>query len=197
MRSDKAIEVPRLLALKRDLSEGTTLSLLDVVVRLKGSHDVSDGVLTDQDLGSLRGATLKMGVSKGEWLTWEKIDTANVSLSGKIPSGKRAYLVTLPTLLRARRGDRADILFTPRDVKESPLVLVEGASILEIGRTSEGTEIVMALSQAEIETVEKARQTGKLNLALRNPSDESKSMRKARPKKYRKAIRPGVEVWAE
>jgi len=186
------------LVMRRDLPEGTLLSLLDVAVAQQRSVGAPGGALTDQDLEFIRGATLKKGLSRNDVLTWASIDPPlALGLGRKVPQGKRAYYLPVEGGLRVRRGDAVDIIFTPRDENDSPLVLVEEALVLEVTRNNKQPETVLALSQQDIETVEKGRQTGKLNLALRNPLEKAPASRKPRKKPPPRARRRGIEVWAE
>ncbi len=193
-------EGPRYLVMRRSLPVGSSIGLADVTTRSVAQSGArpAEETLTDQDLEVLKGATLKEALSHGDYVTWNNIEPG-VAVSGlgvRVPPGKRAFVLPLNAKLRVRRGDRVDVICTPREDREFPRVLVEGALVIDMAKTGSSVDVVLALSQTDIETVEKGRQTGTLNLALRNPSEETPKSRKRYPT-ARTAPNKRVEIWSE
>lgn len=193
------INTPRYLVSRRDIDSGTIFSPADFGARAEPSENkpVADGI-TDQDLYLLQGAELTKEIVQGTRLTWPCVKLkGNASRLGpKIPHGMRAYPLN-PEFLPVRPGDRVDIVLTPNAVTESPFIIVDAALVLASGYRREIFEILIALSPAEIEWVEKGKQKGTLKIALRNPDDRSARPRRPEAKRTpNKQVRP-IEILTE
>ncbi len=187
---------PRFLVVRRFLQKGHNLSLIDLgVQRVPNSKSVPLGALTDQDLHWAKGATLRRGLEKGSLITIDDIHLpARLTGLGKaIPRGMRAYSIVENPALSLVEGDRVDILSIPKNPQQQPRLVVEGARVVQ-PRTDQRSTLV-AVAVQDVANLEKANQTGKLRIVLRNPLDEPTGQLhfKSRMKKVRKQTLEIVE----
>lgn len=206
-RKDFAITEPRYLITRRALPQGNPAHFLDLtaVPRSQVEGDLPAGALTDQDLHLVKGATFRQAMAARSFITVAMLHlSANVShLGSTIPKGLRAYSLRPANELKVAPGDRVDIFVNPADARELPIILADGAPVLQAGTRDGIFEVVAAVSAEQVEWLEKGKQRGKLNIALLNPQDRStkNSTDAARlwlQKSNRRKVAPRrIEVWAE
>lgn len=172
-----SINSPRFLVARRDLPSGHPVSLVDLALAGELSlKKIPRGAMTDQDLHLLKGAYLKQAISEGSVVALDGLNlSASVTgLGVAVPKGKRAYRLRAESGMEVRPGERIDILLVPKSTHDMPILLVEGALIIQAGQIR-GEELecnlVVAVSAMEVAILEKAEQRGKLKIALRNPGD--------------------------
>ena len=177
-RAGPAIETPRYLCAARDLPPSHPVVVTDFTYRHADDGEaIPAGTYTDQDWHLLTGRRLSEGLSRGELLTERRL--APRRLSARVPKGRRAYALEMENELDLKPGDRVDVV--------SSRTLIEGLLVLGSGEN----RVVLAATGAEIELLEKARQSGKLTLVLRHPDDVSRPQRKPRRRSG------GIEIWSE
>ncbi len=162
--------------------------------------DVPHGAVTDQDLIFLKGATLRADAKHDHWVTFSELELRGdaARIGARIPHGMRAYELRLDESLKVQPTDSVDVLAVPRMRGESPVILVEGATVLASEGAEDGSRVTLALEPSEVALVEKAAQTGKLKLSLRNPDDENPPNRSHAGRSSRRRIpAERVEIWSE
>lgn len=171
-----SINSPRFLVARRDLPSGHPISLVDLALAGERSlKEMPRGAMTDQDLHLLKGAYLKQAISEGSVVALDALNlSASVTgLGVAVPKGKRACRLRAESGMEVRPGERIDILLVPKNIHDMPILLVEGALIIQAGeaRGEEPRNLVVAVSRVEVAILEKAEQRGKLKIVLRNPGD--------------------------
>jgi Flp pilus assembly protein CpaB len=194
------ISDPRYLFLVRDLPKGQPIQFADLTPGyFRGTPgELPRGAVTDQDLEWVKGAVLRQAVVSGQCLTFAMLELrAGTGPIGKrIPRGMRAYELEVDRGVRVQAADSIDILSVPSR-GEAPTTLVEGAVVLAADRAGGGLAVTVALEPDEVAWVEKAAQTGKLKIALRNPDDEKPPRRPQARRGRRRNLPQRVEVWSE
>ncbi len=201
-RREERIEDPRYLVARRELPAGQPVTAIDFTFASKAAlGEAPPGALTDQELHLLHGATTRAPLRAGECLTRAAVRSiaAPETLSKKVPRGMRAYSIDPGGTLELSAGDHVDVLLSPHDEKDAPFVLVEGALIL---KPATDGEVVVAVSSAQIQILEKARRQGKLTVALRNPMDDSPGRPESNGSRGQRRRRPAgnhrsIEIFSE
>jgi len=198
----QGIRDPRYLVARRELSAGQAVHSLDFT--FSPQQNVPKGALSDQDLPLLRGSTLNRALKEGEILCIDalRLPFDNALLGTSIPRGLRAYPIHPSNSLSVRQGDRVDVQLQPESRSEMPFALLEGPLVLQVDPDADGNgseEVVLALSSDDIQLLEKARQRGKLTIALRNPRDDAPAPgRHTRHHLWHSALpRPQIEILSE
>jgi len=201
-----ALSDPRYLVSRRALEMGEAVSFLDfgqVSARDQKSPPPA-GALTDQDWDRLKGATLSRGIREGEYLSSVSVrfPVRGGLRSSTIPAGLLAFAIAPSNTLGVRPGDRLDILLNPESAHEAPAILIEDTLVLGIEAVTEEqgkNAVIIAVSQDEIELLEKAQQKGKLKIALRNPHDRPGRQRRINARKLWHTAKqpPRVQIWSE
>lgn len=190
--SPAGIAEPRYLSFRRSLEAGHPLQFSDLkLLPPRALAQPPAGALTDQDLSILRGATVATAVAEGAIVTFVDLELRgdSVRLGRKVPIGMRAFALPLEASMRLQATDYIDILSAAE-------TLVEGALVLSVQRSEEGGQIWVALGPEEVGAVEKAVQTGKLKVALRNPEDKPSRRTKAHRGKLH-PLHKRIEIWSE
>ena len=167
------ISDPRVLVSVRSLQEGEMLSVIDFGFKQVRAVDLKNA-LTDQDLYLLEGARLKKSIENKEVLMKDNLilPKRSSSLSLKIPKGMRSYTIQPDNTVPLRGGDKIDVLWQQGGTKDTPLSLIEGATVLNYKEQGEHQKIIIAVKSVDLPVLEKAREYGKLTIALRNPEEE-------------------------
>jgi hypothetical protein len=188
------LEDPRYLVARRALVTGNAVSFLDFGLSPDVGADAD--ALTDQDVEILKGAKMASPLAVGEVLTRRHlaIPEGRPRLGARIPKGMRAYVVHPFEPPALRTGDKVDIVLSPGSALDTPLILVEGATILDAGFRGEQFEAVLAVTAEEIQVVEKGKQRGKLKLALRHPDDIPRRLTRERVRRARRIKSNSVEI---
>ncbi len=181
-----------LLALRRDVSAGATLSEDALIVRTLPEGYLEDRQVLASELPKVLGVRAAIDLRSSQTLLWTDLATAErerALLSGRIPKGMRA--MTLGGVGRreiahlARPGDRTDVLLTRvkpgSDGRFVTIPLLQNLLILAVGDDVTGRELGSARARADSVTLlvtldqagllAHARREGALSLALRNGDD--------------------------
>lgn len=168
---ERRIDEPRYLVARRPLPAGQPVTGLDFALT-PAPRDAASAreAVTDQDLHLVQGAVTAAPLAAGDVLTFSALDLARAPdrLGAVVPRGLRAYALRDVDALEIDGGDRVDLVLSPHDARENAMTLVEGVTVL---RARKGEGLIVALSAADIQVLEKARHKGKLTVALRNPMD--------------------------
>jgi pilus assembly protein CpaB len=159
---------------------------------------LEDRHLRASDMRSLIGVPLAQSVRAGEAILRTDLSVLSDqrrTLSGEIPRGKRAVSIeaapdsSFAGLLRP--GDRVDVLFTVRDLRErgsgQTTVLAQDLLVLSVGLgmrrdydrdthhpdEHRGAQVSLQVGLEEAQRLVLARGRGNLRLVLRNPNDRS------------------------
>lgn len=196
---EPAVEDPRYLVAKRELSAGHPISFLDFTIEHREAlGEVPEGAYTDQDWTLLQGQHLRLALSRGDVLQQTSLAAPLAKrLAGQIPRGYRAYSLEVANPMALAPGDYVDILFSPQDRRELPITLVEGALVLQAEREKGSEGITVAVAPSQLQLLEKARQSGKLTLALRNPSEVVPPTKRVRQSRRSVRKKSRIEVWSE
>lgn len=192
----QSLNDPRLLIAIRELEKGTVLTQLDLTT-VTGKKDEAPQVFNDQQLPIVLGSKLKYRLRKGEPVTHDALELAGrrKNISERIPEGLRAYSFKPENELPLQLGDRIDLLHIPtKGVAHS---IISGVEVLDLKKNEAGQVLIIAVTEDDLPELEKARQTGKLVIALRG-SQESivPGSRKRRVKTSSKA-RPSIQMFLE
>jgi len=194
------INSPRLLVVRRALQEGHPISFLDLTLGNE-SGPIPAGVLTDQDLALIKGATTNRSLASGEYLTLTSLNLSPMlaGLGRSIPKGLKAYPILASNGRYIRPRDRVDVLLTPLSRSDIPITLVEGVLVLQSSAKHELHQVILALSSREIRVLEKAKQKGKLTLILRSREDEPLNNKRRSNDRIlkRRVTAPKIEILSE
>jgi Flp pilus assembly protein CpaB len=200
---ERGLSSPRYLTTRHNVPAGQPITSIDFT--LSAVPLPPSGALTDQSLGWLSGRVTRRAMLAGEVLTQEatELRQPRETLGRRIPKGLRAYAFPLEDALEVFSGDKVDVVLSPESPHERPSLEVEAALVLQVSPMGgygkgERRELILAVSEGEIQQLEKARRKGKLTLALRNPGEPSPSKRGR--KKFSGFSRPpqfSVEILAE
>jgi Flp pilus assembly protein CpaB len=200
MGNTNDITDPRYLVSVRDLPTGEPLNIIDFTFRTI-RRDKPQGALTDQELHLLNGAKLIRPLYKGGLLLLENVILAKGGrLSNSIPRGMRAYTIQPANTVPLRSGDKIDVLWSRGGEREMPMNLLSGATVLNCVYHGERAEVVIAVGGHDLPALEKAREYGKLTIALRNPEDVGSSEMQAASQRHpflRAQHRRGIEIISE
>lgn len=160
MRKDRG----GVLIAAHDLDKGGRFDRSDF--NLNPSAELTSNTVTDRDVLRLEGAVYGKSIRQGEPLTFDRL-TAKASLwKGTIPRGHRAYGIAPENPWLAKAGDRIDIWLRPESSDNAPFVVVAGVLVMDRVQSGRVAELLVAVRQRELELLEKARQQGKLSIAL-------------------------------
>lgn len=163
------IRSPQFLAAAKALPAGAAVNFDDFALHTGPPPAFADRFVDDQSLDRLAHTRYKQGLTKGDLLKWEDLESSRPER--QIPAGHRAYVILPENPWLAHAGDRIDILVRPHHSGDEPLVLAENVLVLErMGRGTKG-EVIVALRQRDLELLEKAKQQGKLSIAVLGKTD--------------------------
>lgn len=166
---NRDIRDPQYLKALKALPAQGTVDLDDFELHTGAIPPFPERFVNDQSLDRLRETRYRRAVEPGELLRWEDLEDARPRR--EIPPGHRAYAILPDNPWLARGGDRIDILVRPQRPGGEPVVLAESVLVLErLGRGTKG-EVVVALRQRDLELLEKAKQQGKLSIAVLGKAD--------------------------
>jgi len=191
---DRSVETPRYLVAERGLPAGHPLGVKDMDLKIVGEETVPAGAYTDKKLHWVLGRRLLTDVSAGDWIREETLEGEGHSLSRRVPDGFRAYSLIVESRLPVAAGDRVDIVFRSDTAGEIPVTLMEGAEILDADLDQE--KLVLAVRPNEVPLLEKARQSGKLTVALHGSREGMTRGKRNTHFQKRKAKRQ-VQLWSE
>lgn len=163
------IRDPQLLKALKSLPANGPVDLDDFELHTGALPQFPERFVDDQSLSRLKESRYRRAIAPGDLLKWEDVEDARPRR--EIPTGHRAYVILPENPWLARGGDRVDILVRPHHHTGEPVVLAENVLVLErLGRGTKG-EIVVALRQRDLELLEKAKQQGKLSIAVLGKAD--------------------------
>jgi Flp pilus assembly protein CpaB len=193
-RKELRLKDPRFLILLHDVPTNRAIDFADLnFVTEDNLHAKPDAdSLTDQDLAFLNGVRTRNALARGTVLKRSFFLSVR-GLSPQIPRGKRAYVAHFSDPVFGRPGDRVDVYRTSEDVSDPPRVLIEDVRLLG----ADGDEAVLALSREEIELMEKAHQSSKLTLVLRNPEEPAPRGEKLYPFSRTSRKKAHIEIHSE
>ena len=191
---EHSIKASRILVARRDLMEASPLRFVDLAFEHLPTDKIPSGALTDQDLQLVKGAILERSLKAGQVLTLEEIRLSPrvAGLSSTIPAGHRAYLLFSEQAKHLKYGDRVDVAVIAQGPEQAPLILLERALVMDSDTDTQNNEVLLALTQEEINVLEENKRSGTLTVLLRNPTDLTREGRSKRRKKVK-----GIEVWAD
>ncbi len=180
-----------LLVARRDLKGGHRVTLQDLSLVPESNWHVerSADALTDADLEFV-GRRLIADISGGTLFTRSlfKPPESKATWGAKVPKGFRAYALCVETVLPVQAKDRVDLVHSE---KRSAAQVAEDLLVLGVRPCEGGREVILAARPKDVELVEKARQTGKLTIVIRNPADKKRN-------RHRKKTNPAkVIIWNE
>lgn len=189
-----SITARRYLVLRRALLAGHPVALSDFTYRPEGewSRSLREGTLTDQDLHLLKGAAVREAQARGSTLTLEDLilSPAVSGLGAAVPRGLRAYRLEAEGMPQLRYRDRVDIFRRPGKPEQFPELLAEAVLVLQ--SMVESHWVLVAVSRAQMDQLEKARHHGALGVVLRNPEEFQLSPKIGSPKRNSR-----IEVWED
>ena len=139
------------------------------------------------------GRRLLRDLKAGEWVFSSDLEKMKGNtLSQQVPAGFRAYSLEVDSRLPIAAGDKIDLIYRSDISTELPVTLLEAVQILMADLEQE--RLVVAIRPSDLPLLEKARQTGKLSIALRNDMEgPTRGKRASLSRKRAKRI----EVWTE
>jgi hypothetical protein len=190
-----SFRAPHFLKVLHDLPAGGQFDFDDFAIVTDPTAD-SREFPSDQDVEQLRGGRLARNIRSGELLRWTDFESPSLQVRRQIPPGHRAYVIQPENGWLARPGDSIDILLRPTREGEEPIVLAERVLVLQrlvaSSRDHKGGGLVIAMRQRDLELLEKAKQQGKLSVAVlgTNESGSNRSGVSAPGRRAGKARKP-------
>jgi len=180
------------LVLSCDVLKGHPINFPVLNVKQVEKKNIDCSVVTDQDLHLLGDMYALNDLKKGEFLCWENIVEKKRNRF-KVPKGLKAYSFRPVNFLEVFSNDRIDIALSTKD---GTTTLIEGALVLDRMIYRGKLEIIIGITQKEIELLEKASRSGDLTVLLRNPEDKFNQVNSVKSDFFKKS-RPRIEVWVE
>jgi pilus assembly protein CpaB len=191
-REARGGEPVELIALRRDLPAGSSITEQSLIVRTLPERYVENRQVLASDLPRVLGVRAAIDLEANQTLLWTDLATTSEhrgSLSNRIPKGMRAM-----TIARVGRrafgeltqpGDRVDVLLTRSKpgtngklvtvpLLQNLLVLAVGSSFAEQehgGRAVGADSVTLLVSIDQAGLLAQAKSGGTLNLVLRNADD--------------------------
>ncbi len=193
------INEARVLVAKRPVSAGSMVQFLDFGIAFSSEITaIPPEAVMDQDWHLLRGRRLKVDLGTDEVLTWRKLDEEkNRGISQWIPKGYRAYPFATDRRVLALPGDRVDLIVQPSRSSRVAETVIEAALVLQKENRGEGTQLMLALTPAEVETTETAKSRGRLTASVRSADEGEPSNERKASKRLPNQNRQRVEVLSE
>jgi len=188
---------PAYLVAERDLPEGHPLGVkdMDIFAGDPRRETVPQDAYSDQKLHWVLGRRLLRPLKAGEWIREGELDGRRAKgLSRRVPSGHRAYSLQVDSRLPVAPGDRVDLVFRSENPGDVPVTLLEGVLVLQADLETGG--MIVAVRPGELPLMEKAQQSGKLTVALRNDSEEMTQGR-GNASLGRRQPKARVQLWTE
>lgn len=162
------------LIANKKLKAGTQINLSDLeIAPIKKEESKKRYLLTDQDLAQFFNQLLLVDVEQGSPLYADYFYTGNkTSQSIKIPEGKRGYFLETTSLYWVESGSKVDVVVNPIDEFGGSPFFIENVLVLSVEAERDNPGVTVALSPDEIEILQSKFRTGKIVLAVRNPSDK-------------------------
>lgn len=169
----------RVISARRNLSAGSILTIQDLSVTQIESASKSE-YFDEQDLHELIGSALNEDLKANEPISKKRVREGSTKrFSVKVPRGLRAYSIQLVSDLPIEPKDRVDI-FGKKNGLASAEILVEDKKVLGVKPNETGQDIVVAVTADEAAILDGFKELGSFSIALRNPSDASRTQKNMR-----------------
>jgi Flp pilus assembly protein CpaB len=185
-RVDAEVEMVEVLVAKKDLNVGQHLAKPEEFFEVKAIPKELDKMENIRSLDALKGKILKQARNKGEAVAAQNLFDKDESLGipkGYQAVGLRVNLETSAHGLATLPHSRVDVLYTQRgqNIKDSKcfyllqniLVLAADGKIERDGVTAVAQVVTLALKPEDVQRLNLAKDTGTINLSLRNLGDDT------------------------